>query len=79
MLGVLPKSQGIANKKDDLAKREVIFLLVIVFSLSFVSVFSLFLFFSLCFFPIQQSFSFIIQLNSQSYHFSLVSLERLYI
>ena len=24
MLGVLPKSQGIANKKDDLAKREVI-------------------------------------------------------
>ena len=25
MLGVLPKSQGIANKKDDLAKREVIF------------------------------------------------------
>ena len=27
MLGVLPKSQGIANKKDDLAKREVIFCL----------------------------------------------------
>ena len=25
MLGVLPKSQGIANKKDDLAKRGVIF------------------------------------------------------
>ena len=28
MLGVLPKSQGIANKKDDLAKREVIFCLL---------------------------------------------------
>lgn len=27
MLGILPKSQGIANKKDDLAKREVIFCL----------------------------------------------------
>lgn len=34
MLGVLPKSQGIANKKDDLAKREVIFCLLLVFSLS---------------------------------------------
>lgn len=29
MLGVLPKSQGIANKKDDLAKREVIFCLLV--------------------------------------------------
>ena len=31
MLGVLPKSQGIANKKDDLAKREVIFLFLVFF------------------------------------------------
>lgn len=51
MLGVLPKSQGIANKKDDLAKREVIFCLLLVFSLSFVSVFSLFLFFFFMLFP----------------------------
>ena len=29
MLGVLPKSQGIANKKDDLAKREIIFCLLV--------------------------------------------------
>lgn len=34
MLGVLPKSQGIANKKDDLAKREVIFCCMLGMSLS---------------------------------------------
>ena len=73
MLGVLPKSQGIAEKKMTSQTQDHLFLVI---------VFSLYLFFysflsSLCFFPIQQSFSFIIQFDSQSYHFSLVSLERL--
>ena len=49
------------------------------YSLFSIFCFSLFLilFLLLCFFPIQQSFSFIIQFDSQSNHFSLVSLERL--
>ena len=46
--------------------------LIFCFSL-FLILFSSFL----CFFPIQQSFSFIIQFDSQSYHFSLICLERL--
>lgn len=76
MLGVLPKSQGIANKKMTSQNVRSSFACYSLFSIFCFSLF-LILVFSLCFFPIQQSFSFIIQLNSQSYHFSLVSLERL--